>query len=196
MRPISLIIIHCTATPNGRRVPPAEIDQWHAARGFHREQAWRERQNHDLKAIGYHYIIQPTGLVETGRHPDEIGAHAHGYNQKSIGIALAGTDAYTPEAWDTLAHVITAELARITDCNGPTDRRGGLTRDRAFTHANRNGIRIAGHRDLPEVRKTCPGFDVDPWLHSGLAIPATGIYAPPTYAAEKAQTQADHSNHR
>lgn len=37
---------------------------------------------------GYHYVIQPSGVRETGRAEDETGAHAKGFNACSIGICL------------------------------------------------------------------------------------------------------------
>ena len=29
MRPVTLLILHCTATPAGREVSRAEVDRWH-----------------------------------------------------------------------------------------------------------------------------------------------------------------------
>ena len=36
MRKIDKIIVHCTATPEGRPVSVEEIDSWHKQRGGHR----------------------------------------------------------------------------------------------------------------------------------------------------------------
>ena len=53
MRPINLIVIHCSASPNGDtlfrgrvneagfKTPVQIIDDWHAKRGFKRDQAAR-----------------------------------------------------------------------------------------------------------------------------------------------------------
>lgn len=183
MRPTNLIVIHCSASPNADALfrgqvgkpnfqnPAMVIDQWHAERGFKRAEEWRQRQNYDLKAIGYHYVIDRAGYVETGRHLDEIGAHAKGYNQKSIGICLVGTDAFSPGQWGSLAHLVTAEVARLTGRNGPADRSNPLTRSGAVRLAAERGIVICGHRDLPDVHKTCPGFDVAAWLANGMEAP-------------------------
>ncbi len=168
MRPVSLIVVHCSASPNGRRTTVADIDAWHAARGFRRDDSWRQIQNHDLAAIGYHYVIYPTGTVATGRHVDEVGAHAQGFNQRSIGICLAGTDRFTDAQWDSLAHLVTAEVARVTGRNGPADRKNPLTRSSCAAWADRQGVAIHGHRELPEVHKDCPGFSVADWLAGGL----------------------------
>jgi N-acetylmuramoyl-L-alanine amidase len=76
MRTISKIIVHCTATPEGRDVTVADIDRWHRQRGF--------------RCIGYHYVIYLDGSVHQGRPIAEIGAHCLGQNNHSIGICYAG----------------------------------------------------------------------------------------------------------
>lgn len=76
MRTITKIIVHCSATPEGRNYTVADIDRWHRQRGF--------------KCIGYHYVIYNDGSVHTGRDEDAIGAHCSGYNANSIGICYIG----------------------------------------------------------------------------------------------------------
>lgn len=176
MRPTNLIVIHCSASANADRLfrgqpgrpgfqnPADVIDQWHAERGFHRSDAFRARQNPDLAAIGYHYVVGRDGTVFTGRHVDEIGAHVKGYNQKSLGICLVGLDQFTAEQYAALAHLIAAEVARLIKRNGPADRNAPLGIAAAIRLAGENGIVILGHCDLPNVHKTCPGFDVAAWL--------------------------------
>lgn len=140
-RKITGIIIHCAATPNGRWHNVQEIDQWHQARDFKREEEFRQRFNSDLLAIGYHFIIYPNGAIATGRHLDEIGAHAQGFNSKSIGICLLGTDKFSQEQWESLRENIALLLRKYPGIH-----------------------RVVGHRDLPDVKKTCPGFNVAEWL--------------------------------
>ena len=183
MRPINLIVIHCSASSNADSLfrgkagaanfqnPAQVIDSWHVARGFKRTDEFRKRQNPDLKAIGYHYVIDRAGLVLTGRHVDEIPAQAVGFNQKAIGICLVGTDQFSPAQWASLAHVVTAEVARIAGRNSPVDRNNPLTKAGAIRLAGERGIVICGHRDLPKVAKLCPGFDVAAWLANDMAAP-------------------------
>lgn len=86
MRQINRIIIHCSATPEGRDVSADEIRQWHLKRGF--------------RDIGYHWVIRLDGTVEAGRPEKERGAHARGHNHDSIGICYIGglaTDVKTPK---------------------------------------------------------------------------------------------------
>jgi N-acetylmuramoyl-L-alanine amidase len=75
-RYINKIIVHCTATPEGKEVSVSEIDAWHRARGF--------------AGIGYHYVVHLDGKVEEGRDVDKAGAHTAGYNAHSIGISYVG----------------------------------------------------------------------------------------------------------
>jgi N-acetylmuramoyl-L-alanine amidase len=76
MRDINKIIIHCTATPEGRRTTLAEVTMWHKKRGF--------------RTIGYHYLIGLDGELMRGRPEDQIGAHCKGQNKNSIGISYVG----------------------------------------------------------------------------------------------------------
>jgi len=76
MRLIDKIIIHCSATPEGRDVSTEEIRQWHLDRG------WSD--------IGYHYVIEIDGTVGDGRPVEIAGAHAKGHNGKSIGVCYVG----------------------------------------------------------------------------------------------------------
>lgn len=183
MRAINLIVIHCSASPDADalfrgktgtasfRNPAQVIDDWHFAppHEFRRTDAWRLRQNPGLAAIGYHYVIDRSGLVLTGRHVDEIGAHARHYNQKSIGICLVGIEQFSPAQWSSLSHLVTSEVARITGHNGPGNRNSPLTPAAAVRLAGERSIMICGHRDLPNVHKSCPGFDVEQWLSLGMS---------------------------
>lgn len=76
MRKIDQIIIHCSATPEGRHVTVKEIRRWHKKRG------WRD--------IGYHYVIYLDGTIHAGRPICQMGAHCKGHNAHSIGICYVG----------------------------------------------------------------------------------------------------------
>lgn len=76
MRTINKIIIHCTATPEGREVSIKEITAWHKARQF--------------RTIGYHYVIHLDGSVSRGRVENQQGAHCRGYNKYSLGVCYVG----------------------------------------------------------------------------------------------------------
>jgi len=100
MRKIDKIIIHCTATPEGRKVTLQEVDTWHKQRGFQK--------------IGYHYLIGLNGEVWQGRTLEEIGAHTTGQNANSIGICYVGglaADGKTPK--DTRTNMQRVALANL-----------------------------------------------------------------------------------
>ena len=76
MRTISEIIIHCSATVEGKDFSVKDIDRWHKLRGF--------------KMVGYHFVILLNGTIEQGRPLDMVGAHCTGHNAHSIGICYIG----------------------------------------------------------------------------------------------------------
>ena len=76
MRTINKIIIHCTATPEGRTTTVADVTAWHKQRGF--------------STIGYHYLIGLNGEVWKGRDIAQAGAHCEGQNSNSIGVCYVG----------------------------------------------------------------------------------------------------------
>ena len=74
MRKIKEIIIHCSATKEGRNFTVADIDRWHRERG--------------LRCIGYHFVIYRDGSIHVGRAIEAVGAHCKGHNSISIGVLL------------------------------------------------------------------------------------------------------------
>lgn len=147
-RAIDLIVLHCSATPNGRHFSTADIDRWHLERGFLRRPEWIARQNAQLRGIGYHFVVYANGAIATGRHLAEVGAHAAGHNAHSVGVCLVGTDRFGLAQWAAAA----ALVARLTE---------------EFPQAH-----VLGHRDLPNVKKLCPGFEVAAWRAAGMVPPA------------------------
>ena len=91
-RRINEIIVHCTATPDGRDYTVADIRQMHKAQG------WVD--------IGYHYLIYRDGSIHEGRNVDLVGAHCQGHNAQSIGVCYVGgvaRDGKTPKDTRTQA---------------------------------------------------------------------------------------------
>jgi len=79
-RTISEIIVHCTATPEGKPFTVEDIRRWHKAQG------WSD--------IGYHYVVYLDGTVHKGRDVSIAGAHCLGHNAHSIGVSyIGGVDA-------------------------------------------------------------------------------------------------------
>lgn len=149
MRPIDTIVIHCSATPEGRPVSVATIRTWHLKRRF--------------SDIGYHYVIDLEGRVHVGRPIGKTGAHVKGHNTGSIGICYIGgvtndgnlspKDTRTPAqklAISELLHELVETYPLITE--------------------------ICGHRDFPGVKKACPCFDAIPEYEGILERPAAGVF--------------------
>ena len=106
MRQINKIILHCSATLEGRDYTTADIDTWHRQRGFN--------------CIGYHYVIYRDGTIHAGRDVNAVGAHCKGHNKDSIGVCYIGglasdgqtaKDTRTPEQRDSLRKLV-SELVR------------------------------------------------------------------------------------
>ena len=86
MRKINEIIVHCTATAEGKDFKAADIDRWHKAKGWN--------------GIGYHHVVDLDGTVEPGRPESEVGAHCLKHNKNSIGVVYVGglaSDGKTPK---------------------------------------------------------------------------------------------------
>ena len=138
------IVIHCSATRPSQDIDVRTIDKWHRERGF-------------LK-VGYHYVLTRKGETQIGRSLDETGAHAKGYNHKSIGICMVGgvtqddhtvpENNFTDAQWYELNKLITNLKEKYPDA------------------------KIIGHNEISG--KACPSFDVQEWaLKNGFVKPAS-----------------------
>lgn len=129
MRKITKIIVHCSATPEGKDVKTETIRNWHV------------KDNH-WKDIGYHYVIELDGSIHKGRDENAIGAHCSGQNSNSIGICYVGgvaKDGRTPK--DTRTDAQKQSLLR-------------LLKELKIKYPNAT---IHGHREF--AAKACPCFD-------------------------------------
>jgi N-acetylmuramoyl-L-alanine amidase len=99
MRTLNEIIIHCTATPEGREHSVADIRGWHKAKG------WAD--------IGYHFVIGLDGTVRPGRPLSQIGAHVAGRNSDTIGIVYVGGLAKNGAPKDTRTDAQKSALLRL-----------------------------------------------------------------------------------
>jgi N-acetylmuramoyl-L-alanine amidase len=92
VRTLDLIIIHCSASPNGKEFGVEDITRWHQERGF--------------VTCGYHKVIYIDGSIHNGRPIEQVGAHAEGYNAHSVGVCLIGTDKFTVPQWSALKTLV------------------------------------------------------------------------------------------
>lgn len=141
------LVIHCTATPEGREVSGEEIRRWHTAPVSKGGRGWKQ--------VGYTDLFHLDGSVErlVDNNEDanvdswEMTNGAAGYNSVSRHIVYVGgcdkamkpKDTRTPEQREALKRYVVDFHER-------------------FPH-----IRIVGHHDL-NPGKGCPSFDVGSWL--------------------------------
>lgn len=147
-RSVHTIVIHCTATPEGREVTPQEVERWHIQRKF--------------AEIGYNIGINLDGSIILGRDWNKIPAHVAGFNTGTLGIYYVGGTDKNLKAKDTR----TPE--QIESLLGICKELKGL-----FQVLKKVTIKFKGHRDFSpdkngngkiepwEWTKSCPSFDVE-----------------------------------
>jgi len=152
------VVWHCSATPPSQDIGSAQIDIMHKARGW--------------DGIGYALVIRRDGRLGCGEDFKKAGAHAKGWNNKSIGIVLVGgvdedgkaENNFTEAQWAAAKHVF------------------------EFMSLLYPGADHVGHRDLSpdsdndgrvqkfEFVKDCPCFSVQQWIENDLK-PVQEMYA-------------------
>lgn len=153
---LKFLILHCTATPEGREVTSDDIRKWHlspppAGRGWSR--------------VGYTDIIHLDGSLENLTPYDsdddveawELTNGVAGQNSISRHIVYAGGTDTQGKAKDTRTPAQLATMA--TYCH--------------FMVKRYPNILIAGHNQF--AAKACPSFDTVEWLRS-IGIPESNIH--------------------
>lgn len=139
--PVSISVIHHTASPAPRRSWVQSDENWrHALITYTRnieEQATRRKDR--LIAIAYHRLYFPDGTTVEGRPIDKMGAATYGYNQKSRAYCFVGDFSRGDQPTGAATEALIADLRADTSA-------GWLTGGPHPTH---------GHRDL--VATACPG---------------------------------------
>ena len=173
-RHIDHIIIHCSAQPDGGAHTIMDIDAAHKLVGFARKGTYIAKFNRSIKHCGYHAVVHTDGVLATGRHYDEWGAHVKGRNDNSIGVCMVGTDKFTADQWVTLRSFVVGTIRMLADEARLPNK--VMTPMDAIIVSKILGVRIEGHRqyspdidgngviDKTDWLKTCPGFDVSVWL--------------------------------
>ena len=147
MRNINEIIVHCSATKEGKDYTVEQIEQWHLAKGY--------------KKIGYHFVVYRDGTIHRGRPLAESGAHCLNHNSYSIGICYIGgldadgkpKDTRTDAQREALRTLVTMlkEIYPTAKVLGHRD---------TSPDKNKNGI-----IEPAEWLKACPCFDVAEWYN-------------------------------
>ena len=154
---IELLVIHCTATPEGREVTADDIRKWHlspppAGRGW--------------KQVGYTDIIHLNGdTTRLARNNEddivdawEVTNGATGINSKSRHIVYAGGVAKD------------GKTAKDTRTYAQTD----TLKDYILDFVKRfPRVKVAGHYHF--AKKDCPSFNVESFCAS-IGVPPKNIY--------------------
>lgn len=159
---LKYLVIHCTATPEGREVSSEDIRHWHTDPVSKGGRGWKQ--------VGYTDLIHLDGRVErlVKNNEDayvdgwEITNGAAGFNSISRHIVYAGGCDKQMKCKDTRTAAQRKAMAEYV-----------LDFHRRFPD-----VKIIGHRDLSpdknkngkiepsEWMKFCPSFEVSEWLQS------------------------------
>lgn len=146
---LKYLVLHCTATREGREISAADIRRMHTSpppvgRGW--------------KQVGYTDMIHLDGSVErlvnnnedANVDPWEITNGAKGYNSISRHVVyVGGVDA--------------DNVKKAKDTRTPAQREA-MKRYVLDFHRKHPTVKIVGHYEL--AAKACPSFDVEAWLES------------------------------
>ena len=143
---LKYLVLHCTATPEGRDVSAADIRHWHLSPVSKGGRGWKQ--------VGYTDLIHLNGSVErlVDNNEDawvdawEITNDAKGYNSVSRHLVYAGGCSTDGKLNDT----------RTTEQNADMERYV-----KEF-HEKHPKVKIIGHYQV--AAKDCPSFDVPAWL--------------------------------
>jgi len=146
-QPLKYLVIHCTATPEGREVTSSEIRKWHTDPVSKGGRGWKQ--------VGYTDLIHLDGKVErlvdnnedAFVDPWEITNGATSYNSISRHIVYAGG--------------VAKDGKTTKDTRTPQQSKALEDYVKDF-HRWFPNVRIIGHREV--AAKDCPSFDVQKWL--------------------------------
>lgn len=118
------IVIHHTGNPVDDDLSAEQIHASHQAQGW--------------AGIGYHFVVRKDGTIELGRPDWAVGAHAYGFNGKSIAVHACG-NFNLAEPTEAQINALPMLIADICDAYG-------LVASDSI---------VVGHRDL--MATECPG---------------------------------------
>lgn len=131
MRKINRLILHCSATQEGKDFHASDIDKWHKTNGWN--------------GIGYHYVVDLVGNIEKGRDEALAGAHCSGHNSDSIGICYIGGVDESNKAKDTRTREQRFSLFKLVH---ELMEKHDIPLEKVF-----------GHNEFTKA-KACPSFDM------------------------------------
>lgn len=182
---LKYLVIHCTATPEGRDVYPDEIDRWH--------------RDPCPVAGGYQYMgrlyptVEDLPIEVRPEHRRGRGWRQVGYrdmillNQGMLVNLVPYNNDDVVDGWEITNGVagINAESAHVVYVGGcdkdmkPKDTRTADQKEtlKQYVQAflkNHPTAKVAGHNQF--ANKACPSFDVPTWLRS-IGVEEENIYS-------------------
>ena len=147
MAELKRLVIHCTDTPEGRKVSSDDIRSWHTSPTSQGGRGWKQ--------VGYTDVFHLDGTVErlvknnedANVDPWEITNGAKGYNSTSRHIVYVGGRAATSK---------TPKDTRTEE------QKEAMKQYVLDFHRRHPDVAIVGHNALSN--KACPSFDVPAWL--------------------------------
>jgi len=150
MAKLKYLVIHCTATPEGREITRKDIEQWHI-----KERGWSR--------VGYSDMIHLDGSLENLIEFDqdgnvdswEISNGARGFNSKSRHVVYVGGAKDNKPAW--------AKYYPLKDTRTDAQCETLMTYVE-FMILRHPNIKVIGHNEISN--KGCPSFNVGDWLRN------------------------------
>lgn len=147
MAKLKYLVLHCTATPEGREVSSNDIRAWHTNPVSKGGRGWKQ--------VGYTDLIHLNGEIErlvdnnedANVDPWEITNGAKGYNSISRHVVYVGG--------------VVADGKTTKDTRTKAQKAAMEAYVKEF-HKRHPNVRIIGHREV--AAKDCPSFDVQVWL--------------------------------
>lgn len=141
------LVIHCTATREGREVTGAEIRHWHCDPVSKGGRGWKQ--------VGYSDLIHLNGGVENlvkydedaWVDPWEVTNGAAGYNGTSRHVVYVGG--------------LASDGKNAKDTRTAAQKEALKKYVKAFVRQH-PGAEVVGHNEL--AAKACPSFDVKKWM--------------------------------
>lgn len=149
MGQLKYLVLHCTATPEGRQVSSDDIRRWHTNPVSKGGRGWKQ--------VGYTDMFHLDGRIErlvannedNNVDPWEVTNGAAGHNSVSRHVVYVGG--------------MTKDNKKSKDTRTP-EQLCAMKKYVQDFHRRFPNVKIVGHRDL--ANKACPSFDVKAWLKS------------------------------
>ena len=161
MAKLKYLIIHCTATPEGKKISKADIVHWHTSPKNKGGRGWKQ--------VGYSDMVHIDGRLENlvpfnQNHVVEgweITNGAKGMNSASRHVVYVGGVKILENKKDYPVNPAFRTVSYDTRTDAQKSTLETYVRYMILRHPN---IKVGGHNQF--ANKACPSFDVPDWLRS------------------------------